>query len=84
MFRNASLPIPISQQVFGYYELYQKAPDTSYSNTTIKILLDLEYKQFLAAIEFLYPEAEFSTEHHQRCADGYRCGLQQRNPRVAK
>jgi DNA helicase II / ATP-dependent DNA helicase PcrA len=55
--------IPISQQVFGYYELYQKAPDTSYSNTTIKFLLDLEYKQFLAAIEFLYPEAEFSTEH---------------------
>lgn len=55
--------IPISQQILGYYELYQKVPDTSYSNTTIKILLDLEYKQFLAAIDFLYPEAEFSTEH---------------------
>jgi DNA helicase-2/ATP-dependent DNA helicase PcrA len=29
----------------------------------IKEFLELEYAQFLAAIDFLYPEAEFSTEH---------------------
>lgn len=55
--------IPIPQQILGYYELYQNAPDTCYSGTTIKFFLDLEYAQFLAAINFLYPEAEFSTEH---------------------
>lgn len=55
--------IPIPQQILGYYELYQNAPDTCYSGTTIKVFLDLEYAQFLAAIDFLYPEAEFSTEH---------------------
>lgn len=55
--------VPIPQQILGYYELYQNAPDTCYSGTTIKFFLDLEYAQFLAAIDFLYPEAEFSTEH---------------------
>ncbi len=55
--------IPIPQQILGYFELYQNAPDTCYSSTTIKFFLDLEYAQFLAAIDFLYPEAEFSTEH---------------------
>ena len=55
--------IPIPKKILGYYELYQNAPDTCYSGTTIKEFLDLEYTQFLAAIDFLYPEAEFSTEH---------------------
>ena len=32
-------------------------------NATIREVLDLDYSQFRAAIEFLYPEAEFSTEH---------------------
>ena len=39
------------------------APETMYSNTNIKDFLDLDYAQFLAAIHFLYPESEFSTEH---------------------
>lgn len=30
---------------------------------SIKEFLELEYAQFLAAIDFLYPEARFSTEH---------------------
>lgn len=33
------------------------------NNVNLKDFLDLDYKQFLAAIEFLHPEAEFSTEH---------------------
>lgn len=31
--------------------------------TSIQTFLELEYSQFLAVIDFLYPEAVFSTEH---------------------
>ena len=56
--------IPIPPKVDGYYRLYSNAPETLYSSdTTIQEFLDLEYSQFLAAIDFLYPESEFSTEH---------------------
>lgn len=55
--------IPVSQNILAYYDMYFSAPDVCYSNTTIKEFLDLEYEQFLSAINFLYPEAEFSTEH---------------------
>ena len=55
--------IPIPQNILAYYDMYYSVPDLCYSNTTIKEFLDLEYEQFLSAINFLYPEAEFSTEH---------------------
>lgn len=55
--------IPVPQNILAYYEMYISAPDVCYSNTTIKEFLDLEYEQFLSAINFMYPEAEFSTEH---------------------
>lgn len=56
--------VPIPPLVEGYMDLYKNGPETLYSsNATIKEFLDLEYGQFLAAIDFLYPEAEFSTEH---------------------
>ena len=55
--------IPVPQQIEGYYDLYYSAPETPYSNTNIKDFLDLDYTQFLSAINFLYPESEFSTEH---------------------
>ena len=56
--------VPIPPLVESYMDLYKNAPETLYgSNATIKEFLDLEYGQFLAAIDFLYPEAEFSTEH---------------------
>ena len=55
--------IPVSQNILAYYDMYFSAPDVCYSNTTIKDFLDLEYEQFLSAINFLHPEAEFSTEH---------------------
>ena len=56
--------IPIPPKVDGYYRLYSNSPETLYSSdTTIQEFLDLEYSQFLAAIDFLYPESEFSTEH---------------------
>lgn len=55
--------VPVSQNILDYYEMYYSVPDLCYCNTTIKEFLDLEYEQFLAAINFLYPEAQFSTEH---------------------
>lgn len=48
----------------GWYHLYHNAPGTIYSsNTSIQAFLELDYTQFISAIEFLYPEALFSTEH---------------------
>lgn len=56
--------IPIPPKLDGYYRLYHDAPDTMYSaDASIQTFLELEYSQFLAAIDFLYPEAVFSTEH---------------------
>lgn len=56
--------IPIPPQIVGYIHLYHDAPETLYgTNSTIQEFLNLKYEEFLAAIKFLYPEAEFSTEH---------------------
>lgn len=55
--------IPVPQNILAYYDMYFSAPDVCYSDTTIKDFLDLEYEQFISAINFLYPETEFSTEH---------------------
>ncbi len=56
--------IPIPPQIESLLQLYYKTPETIYkSKATIKDFLELEYSQFLAAINFLYPETEFSTEH---------------------
>lgn len=56
--------IPIPPKLVGWYQLYINAPETIYtSNVSIQEFLDLDYAQFVAAIDFLYPEALFSTEH---------------------
>lgn len=56
--------IPMPPKLEGYYRLYSNAPETMYSSdTTIQDFLNVDYTQFLAAIDFLYPEAIFSTEH---------------------
>lgn len=57
--------IPIPAKIDGYYDLYLNAPETMYSgaDVTIKDFLDIEYEQFLAAINYFHPEADFSTEH---------------------
>lgn len=55
--------ISVPPNISAYYDMYFKTPDLCYYDTTIKEFLDLEYEQFLAAINFLYPEADFSTEH---------------------
>lgn len=56
--------IPMPPNLDGYYRLYHDAPEAMYiAEVTIRSFLELEYSQFLAAIDFLYPEAVFSTEH---------------------
>ena len=56
--------IPIPQKVEEWYEVYLKNPDSLYTKTeSIQTLLDLEYKQFISAIDFLSPNSLFSTEH---------------------
>lgn len=61
---NQSKLIPIPPKLDGWYRLYRDAPETIYaSDTTIQSFLNLDYSQFTAAIDFLYPEALFSTEH---------------------
>jgi len=56
--------IPIPPKIAYYYNAYYNVPDLMYANNvTIQDFMNIEYSQFLAAIDFLYPEAEFSTEH---------------------
>lgn len=61
---NKSKLIPVPPKLEGWYHLYQKAPETLYGATaSIQEFLNLDYVQFIAAKEFLRPEAQFSTEH---------------------
>lgn len=47
-----------------YLNFYKDNIEIQYgSNTTLKEFLELEYSQFLSAINFLYPDSDFSTEH---------------------
>lgn len=56
--------IPMPPKLDGWYRNYYKAPETLYSSdNSVQSFLDLEYAQFIAAIDFLYPDALFSTEH---------------------
>ena len=56
--------IPIPPKVDGWYRLYKDAPETMYaSKATIQQFLHLDYAQFIAVRNFLYPDAQFSTEH---------------------
>lgn len=61
---NETKLIPFPPKLDGWYHLYHNAPGTIYSsNASIQAFLELDYTQFISAIEFLYPEALFSTEH---------------------
>ena len=56
--------VPIPPKVDGWYRLYKDAPETMYaSEATIQQFLHLDYAQFIAVRDFLYPDAQFSTEH---------------------
>ena len=56
--------MPIILEPFRQLYMYSTIPDLEYSNdVSLKDFLDIDYNQFLSAIDFLYPEADFSTEH---------------------
>ena len=56
--------VPFPPQIDGLYRLYYDAPETEYSSgTSIQDFLNLNYSQFISVIDFLHPEALFSTEH---------------------
>ena len=61
---NEAKLIPLPPKLGELYQLYCNAPETIYSsNTSIQAFLELDYTQFISAIEFLYPEALFSTAY---------------------
>ena len=48
----------------NWYKIYEDAPETLYaSETSVQQFLSIEYTQFIAVRDFLYPNAQFSTEH---------------------
>lgn len=56
--------IPIPPKVDEWYYQYKVSPETMYaSEATIQQFLQLDYAQFIAVRDFLYPDAQFSTEH---------------------
>ena len=61
---NQTRLIPTPPKIDEWYRTYHNTPETIYSSdTSIQTFLELEYSQFIAAINFLYPDAIFSTEH---------------------
>ena len=56
--------IPIPPKLDSWYHLYKSSPETLYTSyTSIQSFFNLDYSQFIAAKDFLRPEAQFSTEH---------------------
>lgn len=55
---------PIPPKVRELYTQFKKDPDKSYTkNSTLRAIFNLNYSQFIAARNFLSPDALFSTEH---------------------
>ncbi|MCH5315618.1 MAG: AAA family ATPase [Eubacterium sp.] len=55
--------VPIPNEIENVLLNYANKPNELYKKRTIKEFLEIPYNQFLSAINFLYPESEFSTEH---------------------
>lgn len=56
--------IPVPPKVEVNLKFYKDKTEIQYgSNTSLKEFLELEYSQFLSAINFLYPDSDFFTEH---------------------
>lgn len=60
----ASKIIPVSELIFDIQSKYENSSSAEYLNgASVADYLDIKYDQFMAAIDFLHPESEFSTEH---------------------
>lgn len=56
--------IPIPNEVNNIYLQYLKNPNESYNeNATIKEYLDIRYCEFISAMNYFYPETDYSTDH---------------------
>lgn len=55
--------VPMPPKVVGYYHEYSSGPEMMYGKTTIGNFLDIEYRQFVSAANFLLPESVYSTDH---------------------
>jgi DNA helicase-2/ATP-dependent DNA helicase PcrA len=58
--------VPIPPKVEGFLRRFRVEPEAIYlqkTNATLQDLFDLDYREFINAIEFLRPESAFSTEH---------------------
>lgn len=56
--------IPVPPKIDEWYHTYHDSSETIYtSKYSIQEFLDLEYKQFYSAINFLFPNGAFSTDH---------------------
>ena len=55
--------VPVSDKIHSYYKLYKEGGDIDYLKTTLKAYLNIKYSQFIAAVDFFLPEAQYSTNH---------------------
>lgn len=55
--------VPVSDKIHSYYKLYKEGGDIDYLKTTLKAYLNIKYSQFIAAVDFFLPEAQYSTSH---------------------
>ena len=56
--------VPFPPKITNIYNSYNQTPDNIYYNkTTFRNYLNIQYKQFLSAINFLKPESIYSTNH---------------------
>lgn len=55
--------VPVPDKIHSYYKLYKEGGDIDYLKTTLKAYLNIKYSQFIAAVDFFLPEAQYSTSH---------------------
>lgn len=55
--------VPVSDKIQNFYKIYKNEEDKDYFETTIKTYLNIEYSQFIAAVIFFQPTAQYSTSH---------------------
>lgn len=55
--------VPIPDEIVNLYTLYNEDTTSPYYESTLEKYLEIEYKQFCAAIAFHHPNSIYSTDH---------------------
>lgn len=55
--------VPIPPEIEKYYKSYKSGAEIAYQKGTLGDLMNISYSEFINAISFLEPDAEFSTHH---------------------